>query len=337
MTFEEFIEEMKFYLANEFGHDPSQMRFLPKGMTANSTNEELVISDTNLRYFDDESKVLLGNFLITEFPEGAISTSYKDAPTFERFYLDALYQDCQNVGFTSVLEKLRKGKEEADLSKKSDTLDNVENYEITKTKLILRPLNYKNNRNILKEYIFRRVGDIALVVYMIIANENNNYMTAKLPRVTFEPWNISEDEVIDDALKNSQRLHPAKAAKVTRDPDLRTGIATPRFVDLGLLKDVPASEFTNVRYIALFGEGNPNGAITIFFPGMMDWLYEKVGGAYYVVFTSINDVAIHSVKVNNLKELKYKLAHVNANLNKPDDILSRRVYKYNGVELIEMD
>ena len=336
MTFEEFIEEIKFYLANEFGHDPAGMRFLPKGMVAHSDNEELIISDANLRYFNDESKELLGNFLITEFPEGPISTSCKYPTTIERFNLDSLYERCQREGFNSVLEQLRKGKEESELSKKSDTVENLDSYEATKAKLILRPLNYKSNRNILKEYIYRRVGDIALVVYMIIADDDNNYMTAKLHRATFDVWNVSEEDVITEALKNSQRLHPAKAAKVSYDPDPRTGIPTPRFVDLGLLKDVPAAEFKNVGYISLFGQKNPNGAITLFFPGMMDWLYEKVGGAYYVVFTSIADVAIHSVKMKNIKELKFKLNHVNANINRPGDILSRKVYKYNGVELLEM-
>ena len=78
--------------------------------------------------------------------------------------LDALYQDCQKDGFTSVIEKLRKGKEESDLSKKSDTLEHANDYQITKEKLILRPLNYKNNRNILKRHIYRRIGDIVLLL-----------------------------------------------------------------------------------------------------------------------------------------------------------------------------
>lgn len=330
MTFPEFIEEIKFYLVNEFGHDPDRIKFLPEGMTATTDYEATIIADTNLRYFDRESESLLGNFLITEWPEGPVPSSIKEAKTIERFFLDALYQDCQKDGFPSVLERLRKGKEESVLSKKSDTLEHANDYQITKVKLILRPLNYKNNRNILKRHVYRRIGDIALVVYMIIAHENGNYMTAKLPKETIDEWGKTEDEVVEDALRNTQRLHPAKAAKIVRDP-------VPRFVDLGLLESVPAAEFHNVSFISLFGQDNPNGAITLFFPGMLNWLYEKVGGAYYVVFTSIEDVAIHSVKVSNLKELKYKLSNLNANLNRPEDILSRRVYKYDGKELVEMD
>ena len=134
--------------------------------------------------------------------------------------------------------------------------------------------------------------------YLVVRGHRLRNMTAKLPKETFEEWGKAEDEVVDNALRNTQRLHPAKAAKVIRDP-------VPRFVDMGLLESVPASEFHNVGFISLFGQDNPNGAITVFFPGMLDWLYEKVGGAYYVVFTSIEDVAIHTVKVNNLKELKY--------------------------------
>ena len=338
MTFQEFTEEMKFYLANEFGHDPKRMKFLPVGMTGQSDYELLTISDTNIRYFnDDASKSLLGNFLITEWPEGPLPTTGKDADTIERFYMDALYEDCQRDGFTSVLEKLRKGKEESDLSKKSDTLEHIEDYELTKLKLILRPINYRDNRTILRNCIYRRIGDIALVLYMIIAHESGNYMTSKVPRVVFDVWNKPEDEVIDFALNNTQRLHPAKAATLIYKNDIRTGITLPQFVDLGLLEKIDTSKLHNARYITIMGQDTPNGAISVFFPGMMEWLYDKIGCPYYVVFTSVNEAMIHSVKLNNLKDLKSRLSRINANTNKPDEFLSRKVYKYTGKEFVEMD
>ena len=55
MTFPEFIEEIKFYLVNEFSHDQDRMRILPEGMTSTTDYEATIIHDTNLRYFDQES------------------------------------------------------------------------------------------------------------------------------------------------------------------------------------------------------------------------------------------------------------------------------------------
>ena len=70
-----------------------------------------------------------------------------------------------------------------------------------------------------------------------------------------------------------------------------------------------------------------NGAIAIFYPGVMERLGELLGGDYYVGFTSVHEAVIHPIRYKNPDEMQASIRHINAVFDEKD-MLSNQVYRY---------
>lgn len=67
--------------------------------------------------------------------------------------------------------------------------DVIDQYEMVKDRLILRSLNYTDNKYVLKKIAYRQVGDMALVLYLVVADtEEFGLNTTKVPREVMELW-----------------------------------------------------------------------------------------------------------------------------------------------------
>ena len=73
-----------------------------------------------------------------------------------------------------------------------------------------------------------------------------------------------------------------------------------------------------------------NGAIAMFYPGVLEKLAEICGGSYYVSFTSIHDVRIHPVSTVQPRRILRSLKDVNKMFNQASDILSRQIFVYDN-------
>lgn len=67
----------------------------------------------------------------------------------------------------------------------------------------------------------------------------------------------------------------------------------------------------------------------MFYPGVQEKISEICGGSYYVSFTSIDDVRIHPKGTLQPRQILQLLKDVNKGFNKPEDILSRKLFFYN--------
>ena len=67
--------------------------------------------------------------------------------------------------------------------------------------------------------IYRRVGDMALVLYISLGNIDqgsiNNILSAMVPRDTFQEWGLNENDVFDRTLANTMRLQPPVFCNIT--------------------------------------------------------------------------------------------------------------------------
>ena len=82
-----------------------------------------------------------------------------------------------------------------------------------------------------------------------------------------------------------------------------------------------------------------NGAISFWYPGVKEKLAELAGGDFYVAFTGIHDFHIQPVNSTTPKEVLDRLKQMNRYINRKEEILSRKVYRYraeNG-ELTPLD
>ena len=155
-------------------------------------------------------------------------------------------------------------------------------YEKMRDTLILRPLNFRHYAPLLGGHIYRQIGDVALVLYMLVGDVKHSLTTSKIKREELEQWGISAEQAMDDALKNTSRLFPACVY------DRRVG------QEVDLLKTDFSKEdvtfFPRLFMISTFR--TTNGAAALFYPGVLEKLLKVMDGPFEAVFMNINDVMI---------------------------------------------
>ena len=85
-------------------------------------------------------------------------------------------------------------------AQESTALSEESDYGKVKSDLILRPLNYQLIRDELEDVPHILAGDVALVLYAVMAHEGNDYFTAKMHRAQIENWQRPEREVLEALL-----------------------------------------------------------------------------------------------------------------------------------------
>ncbi|MBQ9008432.1 MAG: hypothetical protein IJ088_03770 [Clostridia bacterium] len=331
MTFQEFTDLLVFFLTRDFGYDGDRLRSLPRGYVPTGRFESDLIRDTNQRYFSRESNELLGNFMFVNYPrEAAGAEPNWPIRNFERLPLDTLYECSERGGFETVLAWLRQARCDARLAENSEAMNHPEDYQLTKDSLIICPINYNAHHRALRYCTYRRVGDIALVLCALFAHEKGRYLTGRIPRKTLELWGVKDDAAIDAALENTEHKYPATLSKHVRMRGRKTVISTYR--SMGPLREL-TEDISDARVVSLSGRDNPNGAVSLFFPGVADLLYEKIGGAFYAILIAPHCAVIHSANQTNVRKLLGSLKENNAINNWPEDVLSTHVFRFDGHRL----
>lgn len=79
-----------------------------------------------------------------------------------------------------------------------------------------------------------------------------------------------------------------------------------------------------------------NGAVAIFLPGVAERIGQLMGCGFYMVFTSIHEVMIHSERNANPKELKQVLKILRGKqLRRMISLLIRFIYE-SGVRIVQL-
>lgn len=318
---EELLKDKKLDLTEE------NIRFYDKGTTA-ETDESLDdhIRWRNARYYNADSNVIRSSLLIVQLPIG-------DSAEYINFHVGELYRLYRKDGMNGVLPIVKRDIRDlkASAPKSLSLLNQFGDYEAIKEHLIIRPLNYDNNAKTLVKAIYRRVGDMALVLYISLGNIDqgsvNNIVSAMVPRDTFQVWNMDENEVFNRALENTMRLQPPVFCCITGGLGGQFQQKHAPFMDD---KSVSFS-FDNPMAPALTTEQEINGAVAAFYPGVLERLHQIIGGDFYLVFTSISDVHIHPINGRfKVSSMRKSLADMNRDMNKQGDLLSQQIYRYSG-------
>lgn len=204
-------------------------------------------------------------------------------------------------------------------------------YEECFDRLILRPVNFQCHERELDNGIYWRFGDIALVLYGLLDDEGEDYVTLKIHRDIAERWNQSDEALLTNALLNSYEKMPPRlfqAGVLSRKTEPVLGVFMPgengipaKINNKNKWEGMRGYRLTTVRQI--------NGALALFYPGVCKRLAEMIGGDYFVGFTSIHEAVIHPVKYKSLNEMKEAIQHINAIFGE-QEMLTNRVYRYSG-------
>lgn len=201
-----------------------------------------------------------------------------------------------------------------------DKIEILKDYNKAKRQLFVRLLNAENNKEELDDAIFEMVGDIAKVLYFKISEKDGCVMSLKVNRDCLKEWGMSEAHVMEAALLNTACMYAPRIYKMEKmffDPDYCGEEINERIkLEKGPLGNCLSTSVTT------------NGAVAVFLPGVAKKLGELLDSDFYLVFTSIHELMIHSVKNTCPDRLSQILADTVEESTRPEDYLTSAIYRY---------
>lgn len=223
----------------------------------------------------------------------------------------------------NLVAEIAKDREKKCTRETVDILGNMENYEALKERMIVRAVNYRANREQIDNAIYRRFGDVALVVYLVLRESEYDFLSAKVQKKMLETWQQKEKDVFEAAMVNTHVLYPPRIYDWLECKNgkfaYQDGIFMNPLVPVTLQRGLRGNCLTNVKQL--------NGATALFYPGVAKRIAGLLGEDFYVAFTSIHEAMIHAASSADVEIIKESLSSVNEN-NEEEEILSNQVYYY---------
>lgn len=123
-------------------------------------------------------------------------------------------------------------------------------------------------------------------------DENDlDIVSTKVLKSMVKKWDKNEDDIFDEAIANTYRMTPPRIYKWEEMIFNReyTGDSFMESCDEDVIsKDAMGNCLSTTI--------KTNGAVAVFLPGVAEHLAELLNSDFYMVFTSIHEVMIHSVK-----------------------------------------
>lgn len=200
-----------------------------------------------------------------------------------------------------------------------------DSYQKIRKYLFVKPLNKKAHSLELEDAVHKDVGDIACVVYMMLSN-TNEYFCVKIKNQHLKQWKMTKEAVMEEALKNTCQMTPPLI--YTNGKNKSGG----SFMDNGAFC---LSKSDKVMGVQLCTNAKENGAVSVFFPGVLQRLAQLMESDLYILFTSRNESSIYSVNESNLEDIKDELHIMETDYDNGiwyEDSLSEELYYYSRIE-----
>lgn len=242
-----------------------------------------------------------------------------------RFFTEECYSEWKKG--TKLDALVSEVMQDADVFKRTDSvkkMQSLKNYEKVRRRLILRPVNYERNKEELRGAFYRRVDEIALVLYMKTFAADETTMIVTVPSVYAEGWGLNEEDIFQAALQNTARMMPPRVydfLKMILDP----GYDGDDIYDSRYVPD--RSELGN----CLSTKTKAYGAMAIFYADVADLFCQRMNTEeLYLAFTSVHEVMIHNAKkIDDPEDLRELLKDTIAEATPESDFLTDHIYYYN--------
>lgn len=206
-----------------------------------------------------------------------------------------------------------------------DKTKTLMDYDTAKSRLFVRLINYDRNADILRDVVHKTLGDIVFTVYAIVDENEFGIVSTKVLKSMVKKWDKNEDDIFNEAIKNTYRATPPRIYKwegVLCDKSY----AGESFMNDEDICDLDKSFSGNI----LSTTRKTNGAVAVFLPGVAERIAELLDSDFYMVFTSIHEVMIHSTGSGvDPKDLKLVLQDALRKATPSSDYLTEKIYKYN--------
>lgn len=193
-------------------------------------------------------------------------------------------------------------------------------YEKIKENIVFKLINYERNKDLLQNVPHFRYLDFAIVFNCLVNSGANGYGTILIQHKHLALWNLTADELLALAKKNTPALLQSELQSMTQ-------VLLELFVED---KSVTCDELNSaVPMFVLTNNARIHGAACILYDNLLNEIGTMLDSDYYIIPSSIHEVLIIPTGRNtSLAELSKMVKEVNSTQLLNEEILSDHVYFY---------
>lgn len=212
-------------------------------------------------------------------------------------------------------------------------MDVLRNYEVAKERLFIRVCGVEQNQELLENVPHRREEDLAVTYHLLFGEtEDGTVAGALITDSLLKTYGVTEEQLHQDAMENSQKLFPAKflpmrniMQEIFHTQMIESGVPE-AMAQVMMESMMPQDE--HPMYV-LTNEQKVNGAGVLFYPEMMDKIGDTLGSDYIILPSSTHEVIIVPDDGSfTALEMQDMVAEVNSTEVEPEERLTDESYHY---------
>ena len=183
------------------------------------------------------------------------------------------------------------------------------------SRIVYKLINAEDNKELLFNTPHRRFHNLAIVYFYIVDSDMyGGRATILIKNEHMEEWNTDEETLFSYASKNTPRLFKDKLNSIS-----------------SVLNELCEIEFEDeVNMYVLTNEAKMYGAATMLYDDVLKEAYEKIGGNYYILPSSIHELVIVPDNSDiDEKELLQMVISINHTEVDEEERLADSLYFYN--------
>lgn len=246
------------------------------------------------------------------------------------FYLEELYRSyCGGISMEVLSENIAETVREED--KSPVQIQELLSRSWVEENLFLRLVNLEKNLEQLEGAVYVRRLDLAAVFYVLTEQGEDGVKSFRLPKELWERMGLGDaEEYFAQILENTERLFPAEVKRIEdslAECIRKEGGKEPEW--LRKERQEGNGEPARSLFYVLTNRQKINGAIALFYPGMLSRLEERFHGGFYLIPSSVHEILLLAEPEEaETEELNQMVREVNESHVIPEEILSDHVYYY---------
>lgn len=247
-----------------------------------------------------------------------------------QIYLERFFEDYKKgKAMEEILQDVMKTYEEALQNINLDSLSGIEDWEQVKGRLAFRLLSKERNKETLENYVYKEFLDLAAIVTFCAEIDEQGVKAIRVTHDLAERWKVSEEEILQAAEENTESLFP-----VRMEPILDTLCRVADISRDDLPEEVLAEE-DSPQIMVLTNYLGVNGATVLLYDSLLKQIYEKLGGKFIILPSSIHEVIVMPLaSAPPIADSQKMVEQINRSAVKEEEILSDSVYLYDGEKVI---
>lgn len=253
----------------------------------------------------------------------------KDASVSSVIYLDPYYQAYGNgTGLTVILEDIADTiKESIPVQKEIESMEkDIKDFGKMRDKVVMAVINYEKSKEMLNGAPYTRKEDLA-VIYKALPLYPDISPEVTVTNGLMKEWGTDVRELHELAVENSKRMLPASADKLL-------DVIKSYLPQEDMLYDLIPKEVLeslDIKMYVITNQKNRYGAAAVFYDeSLLYGLSEKMGGSFYLLPSSTEDMIAFPENEKKISELAGMVRYVNETEVPEEKWLSDHVYRYDA-------